>query len=438
MNLEAVKEKYETLAKLCNTDADSFEKIMDGLSFTMIESLDEDTLIEIYNARKAEAEKKPKVEKNESIEEVSADALIDSMFENMQEEPTKYSEISEDKKVDTVLEKSIKVEKPVEPVKNEVPVEKNDDLFNIKIVDVPLHIIEDRFKSHISKNIDVTHHIVLPQSGYEAEVRGMKIDEIDAMKNSFSDDFLAQEKLRKIMYACISNTSIGNMSYDDFINRTSTDDIEIILFAIMKMTYGEITHFDIHCPHCQNVEKKTISMDRLIKIESENVIKLVNDIITSDPKEAINNSLLTKTTRVQLPKSKIILELQLASLAEEARVQRDFRNLPMEDKNTTVFTLLNIIKKAFIPNIEGDTGEVNGYVQYTQHKDIYFLLKDSLTKEDLNAIKDATIDFSKNRISFEIPSEKCTNPECGKEITNIKVEIIQNFLLETILDSIKV
>ena len=139
-------------------------------------------------------------------------------------------EFTEDEKA-KLQESSIIHLKEVEEV--EIPVFKT-----VKIVD------DDKLDSILESVTEpFTATVALPFSGYSATFKSLSPGDIIDILYPASKDEIEQMKFKWTkIYKAIVNTSIGNLTYDQFIHHTASLDMEMCIFAILVATYGNEEH----------------------------------------------------------------------------------------------------------------------------------------------------------------------------------------------------
>jgi hypothetical protein len=194
------------------------------------------------------------------IEEIT---IYNEELESMNKEINK-PEVAEEKKENEKQEKTVvELESPKEKSKLDI---NEIDLAGIKILNgTKIFEVEAGYNQYLQKTLYSTFQVVLPLSNYEAHLRGLTLDEIDALKNSFADQFTVKQKLSETIYNCIEQTSIGKISYQDFLQYTVDTDFEILVYAVYNKTYGKINSFTITCPHCGVSHKREIPFNEIIQ-----------------------------------------------------------------------------------------------------------------------------------------------------------------------------
>jgi acetate kinase len=138
------------------------------------------------------------------IEEIT---IYNEELESMNKEINK-PEVAEEKKENEKQEKTVvELESPKEKSKLDI---NEIDLAGIKILNgTKIFEVEAGYNQYLQKTLYSTFQVVLPLSNYEAHLRGLTLDEIDALKNSFADQFTVKPKLTKNILS--SSLSILNL-----------------------------------------------------------------------------------------------------------------------------------------------------------------------------------------------------------------------------------
>lgn len=306
----------------------------------------------------------------------------------------------------------------------------NVDLNNIEIEDnsVPLEKL-DSLDFIINGN--PTYQVVCNQSGYIAHVESLKLKDINSITNSSADAYASRMKLYKTIFSKINTTSVGNLSFEQWLKLTSFFDLQTLLYGIYCQTFPDDSEFQITCKNCKKTVNVKVNNETLI-CTKQDTLKKMDEIINSatSPNDLINNSLVHKFTRNILPQSKIIVDVQTPSLFDQLQLFSSINKNKIKESEDIIGIML-FIKKLFIPNIKELVN--NKSLKFTEITDknqissIIQNLKIIDSTELGNAIENRS---NKYGIDYKIKSFKC--PFCKEEIGDIPVNI-ENLLFNQIL-----
>lgn len=334
-----------------------------------------------------------------------------------------------------VVEETPKKKEALPPVKISVErksPKKATSLADLNILSLNSMDAQKSINRYMGRRVFSTYMVVLPISGYSANMRGLKIDEVDSIRSSFEDDFELLERVKELTYACMETNSAGFKSYEEFLEGTSKTELEILLFGMMVKTFGHINEFNVHCRSCKKDNTLRLNMNEIIRIDNPEAITQINRIKEAEDGAAFQKqSTLYDVERVQLPESKIVLDIRIPSIGRESSTQRVFRNM---DKNQTtrLFYLMNITDRFFLPHFNDDESEEpDGYIEITTPIDIMNYLN-VLETEDRKVIDDTVDSMILQEVKFRVEKVPCKS--CGAE-NDIRFDIIPNFFRSVLIEA---
>ena len=102
--------------------------------------------------------------------------------------------------------------------------------------------------------------IKLPQSGEEVTVRCLLTRDVDRLKHSFLSPVQSVLSLNEIIYQAIQNKPDYMMTYESYINNTTTVDRDSLIYAVYNITFGAEKTFDVLCPQCEKEQKLKVNL----------------------------------------------------------------------------------------------------------------------------------------------------------------------------------
>lgn len=357
--------------------------------------------------------------KNEEVTEDKTKEFFDNVEKELNGRP-------EEPVVDTqeTISKEVGVEETKEIVKEVVTTIKKD-LFNLTVVDAPVSTVKMNYDAFLSKTLKSTYYVVLPVSGYSANVRGMSVEELDSVKTSSTSNEDRMDILSRIIYSCILDTSVGKMTFETYVENTAQTELPILLFGIMIKTFGHINTINYKCGSCGEVNKGiNLDLNSLMQIKTDKVTEIMRLIdLKEEPEKFIKDSLLkTLDIRFELPESKIVVSAKFGNLEKDITLTRFRKHLNIKDGNL-IAELLHFVDSLFIPVFDkSGTQESGNYAMYTKTADIYNYLK-NMSLEDLRVFAKEMSALDDYQINF---NRKINCTHCRKE-NDISVDIIPNF-----------
>ena len=90
------------------------------------------------------------------------------------------------------------------------------------------------------KTIQYPHYtVVTPQSGYTYDMRTMNVSEVIKIRESLLTDNRITENLLKVIWDCIEIGPDHITTYEEFIENTTTNDRDALIYGIQKATFGD-------------------------------------------------------------------------------------------------------------------------------------------------------------------------------------------------------
>lgn len=273
--------------------------------------------------------------------------------------------------------------------------------------------------------------ITLPISGYNAKMRGLRIDEVDFIKNSFyKNDNSLRQAVEDLVFNCIVETGIPNFTKEKFLQYTCNDDFECLLYGIVRNTYGILNEFRFTCPHCAKTFEQNVVTSSLVQSKAEVVGPIVMNIIdTNDPEKTAKESVLnTYKNRFMFKTSGIIVDLKFNNIKrDKAFVEKFETEFEKNQGNTSRLFVMGYVDKMYIPIVENNN---ISYYPIDSVLEIYSKLNDveiDDMKECVDTIQKMIESYT---ISFKTPVIQCQ--QCSKEIPEIPLNIYENFFARII------
>lgn len=175
-------------------------------------------------------------------------------------------EISDNKESEETEEE---ISKPVKRAKKK----KNlDEMLGIDDV-VPIDISEIKIiqKNAIEKNSIITnlyssrreYQIIAAQSGYSTTVSPLVNADVINLLNSSVTWYNYQKNLYRIVYDKIGELP-GDMTFEQWLQRTSIEDIETFFHGIFSITFPKDGDISVDCPRCDSTSDIKINPKQLV------------------------------------------------------------------------------------------------------------------------------------------------------------------------------
>lgn len=308
----------------------------------------------------------------------------------------------------------------------------NSDIRDI-LSDITIDVsnIEFSEKSPLESTSDIdfilngkpTFQVVANQSAYIAHMESIRMADINSIVNSTMSPSASRQKLYKIVYSKINATSLGKISYKDWLRITSFYDFNTLLYGIYCQTYPTDSTFEISCGHCQGTNTVIVNNETLVDVKDEETFAKLHEIIgnVSNVDELLEKSLVNKFNRIVLPHDKILLDIQTPSLYDHLELIGSV-NPEMLQENEQILTTMMFIKNLYVIDIQ--QLKANNKVKYVKidDKESIFQIIKNLEVEDVKALAQAISDRSeKYAIDYKIKTHKCSN--CGEQLGDIEIDM---------------
>lgn len=298
------------------------------------------------------------------------------------------------------------------------------DVNSIEIIDAPqgLSKIDDY---DLVINNRPTYQVVCNQSCYVAQMEALKYADSMAITNSSLDAYASRVKLYQTIYAKTNATSLGKISYKDFLRITSFYDISSLIYGIYQQSFPGETEFTINCGHCSKPVDVKINNDTLVSAKDESVYKNIMDVINSvnNPEEALGKSIVNKTTRKVLPDTKIIVDIQTPSLHDHLTILGSVDKNKI-DENADLIAIMLFLKKILMLDVKAsmESGTAK-YYEIKNNSEIAKLIRD-LPLEDFKILSEEMQKrIDQYAINYKISSFPC--PHCAKDLGDIPIDMEQ-------------
>lgn len=368
--------------------------------------------------------------------EESMESAVEAVKPTTDEAPTAVDE----KVLDTSAE-TISKEDPatvIESVKKEAPILKEEPVAQAVKENLKIPIVEktsadafSNYQQYLNRTIRSSYFVVLPLSGYTADVRGLTIEEIDTLQESYEDFYAMKLRTKEIIFNCIQKSSVP-LDFERFKAITAISEIKILLFGILIKTFGKINNFDFNCSHCGDKNSITVDLNSVLRVETETTLTKINAIQKAeDPELCVTEAVKNKIQQIFLPDTKILLEAQIPNFSKEDEVLKFFRDRNKSIENSTLYSYLTLVKTLYIPYISPE-GEIIGYTPIISTEESYNYLN-NMTKPDKDAFLEKIQELDQFDVSFAVEKIPCKS--CGKP-NKVNFDVAENFITTVLIENL--
>jgi len=248
-------------------------------------------------------------------------------------------------------------------VQNDTALKTMQILENVSIDLDNIDIVEDNDTDPLELNtqvqlIEATRpNLVTPvialKSGYKSDMLALtSMDKIDLrnLQGTLVDQTL---KMLRVVHRKIADTSVGKLKFEHWLNITAEEDYDTLLYGIFAATFPKATEYTITCGHCGTKNNLKLFPTHLLEVvDRDNASRYVQQVLEGWNRgpEFLKESLVAKTKRIMLPKSKFVIELctpTLKMMIDNLTIVQRMKQQPAE-----MVALTKYMKGMYIPNIQ--------------------------------------------------------------------------------------
>ena len=269
-----------------------------------------------------------------------------------------------------------------------------------------------------------TTNIVLPISGYTAEIKGCSAYELISLIDSNDNALLNAQNKWSLIHSKIENTSIGKMDFNEFLVNTAANDYNTFIYGLLCSTYPDDDSIPLTCDKCKKSFDHHYSVKSLIRAEAmeeklqDTIMSIVDSSISEKAaKDVHDNSLISQVKRVRLPYSGIIAEIYVQSAYD--LINKSIKDLTnnTDEKYAQTAVLSTLINNFYVP----DPDEPGSYFEVNTGADISKTIY-TLNEVDVLVIRKLGEELLENMaISYGLMNVTC--PHCGNYIPFIEMEL---------------
>lgn len=269
-----------------------------------------------------------------------------------------------------------------------------------------------------------TTPIVLPISGFTCVMQGCSTFELIGLIST--QDVSVEGMINKwsLIHSKIESTSLGDLDFNTFLNSVSQMEYEVFVYGILCATYPEEDTFPLTCPQCQTELEHKYLIRGMLQTEamSERLIEHFKNAVDSSytvesSKECFNNSLLNTSFVYELPESKYIFKIGIATAY--SHIYESIAAIDQLDtKYARAAVLASTVDSVFVLDPEDN--------EYYEFDDIESIIK---TIYSLNTIDIGILGAKIGELVdgmgfiFGLNDIKCRNPKCDHHEDMVEVDL---------------
>lgn len=282
-----------------------------------------------------------------------------------------------------------------------------------------------RAKKIINK-VNKTRHtpVVLPISGFTVTMSGCSTYELLTLITDEGNPVELQRSKWSLIHSKIVDTSIGKLSFDDFLNNVAQMEYDVLVYGILCASYPEKDKFPLKCPKCGTSFEHEYDIRSLLRAEkmSEKLMDTVAYVVDcsireEDAKECHENSLLNQDLVIKLPQSGYIFRLGVQTAHDFIENSVDAIDR-LDQKYAQSAIIASAVRSIFIE--DPDDGE---YFEIDDTEDVIETIF-SLQNTDLVVLgKKITELVDDMSFEFGLMNIDCPDKKCKQHTNSIPIEI---------------
>jgi len=269
-----------------------------------------------------------------------------------------------------------------------------------------------------------TTNIVLPISGYTAEMKGCSAYELISLIDGNDNALLNAQNKWSLIHNKIESTSLGKMDFNEFLMNTAASDYNTFIYGLLCSTYPDDDEIPLTCEKCKKPFNHKYSVRSLIRAEAmseklqDTFMNIVDNSVTEESAKKVHeDSLISYVKRIKLPHSGIIAEIYVQSAYD--LINKSIKDLTdnTDEKYAQTAVLSTLINKFYVP----DPDEPGSYFEVDSGADISKTLY-TLNEIDILVIRKMGEDLL-NDMSVSYGLMDITCPHCGNYVPFIEMEL---------------
>lgn len=303
-------------------------------------------------------------------------------------------------------------------------------LEEVEVVEIPTFKTKRAKKGSakkILKKINTTRStsIVLPVSGLTMNVGGCSTYELLTLLTNDRDNLVESQRNKwSLLHSKVLDTSIGKLSFDEFLNNVAQMEYEIIVYGVLCATYPEDDKFPLNCPKCKTRFEHPYQVRSLLRAEeiSDKLMEAIQHTVDcsgtlEDAKQCHEESLLNNVETIRLPQSGYLFTLGVQSAQEF--IENSMETISdMDEKYNQSAILASAVKAVYVE--DPDDGE---YYMLEEQMDIIETIY-SLYDRDLLVLGQKIGKLVEGMdYKFGLMDITCSNPRCKQHTNTVRVDL---------------
>lgn len=312
---------------------------------------------------------------------------------------------------------------------------KSITLEEIEVVELQSIKYKKAKKNSVDKIIEeqstaLTTPVILSASGYTAVMKGCSTFELISLMSNSQNSEIDTRKKWTLLHSKIQTTSIGAMTYDEFLQNTASIDYDTLIYGVLCSTYPDEDKIALTCPKCNHPFEHKYTTHSLIRAEkiSEKLGEILATIVDNagteqSAKRAHENSAFNTVKTIKLPISGYIVELHVQSAHDLIETSIKGLATNTDEKYNQAAIMSTAVRQVLVPDPE----EAGSYLSYDSALEITKVIYSLLDTDILVLTKQTELILDDLTFEFGLMDVKC--PKCGNHQKSLKLDVDQVLFL---------
>jgi len=244
------------------------------------------------------------------------------------------------------------------------------------------------------------YEVITPHTHLSFTLKTLNVQEEERLKGSLMTPTKVTEHLNKCIYESLVKKPDEIKEYKDFLKYITLKDRDALLYGLYHITYEDIRNYDIKCKNCKKDFSVTVSASDTFNFNSYP-----------------SNDILTKRTKVSLPKTKgVSAWIKQPTLDDELDAIKKMSTRPGLTMDVITETLI-------IERFEQDIPEMNEPLIINERVDIIDAYRSLAAKDKREIYEKFNEEFGKYGIELKM---QVFCQHCGTEDV-VNIDLVENF-----------
>lgn len=285
------------------------------------------------------------------------------------------------------------------------------------------------------QNVIHQHTVMVPliSSGYTVKLKGCSVFELLALMNIKENEnpTVTMKEKWSTIYSKIVETSLGDLTYTEFMSKTAYSDLPMLLFGLTCASFPDEDTVDLKCNKCDKSFKHNYLMNSTLRFEmlpdatKERFKEVIdNSYIKQDSIEYASNALVNTVKRFRLPSSGILVDFEFKNGDRFiSKTLKDVQTDGLDEMDITILGITAVIQRMLLPDLDANDGS---YFEINEPLEMVEVVRQLDFTDRRIVVKQSENMIAETEIKFGLVDVTC--PHCGHVTNVIKIDKIEDIL----------